>query len=33
MIALLDCKHYEWKNCPVAWKRDFGERDGDKSII
>ena len=19
--------HYQWKNCPVAWQDDFGDRD------
>jgi hypothetical protein len=33
MFASLDCMHYEWKNCPVAWQGDYGDRDGDKSII
>jgi hypothetical protein len=33
MFASLDCMHYEWKNCPVAWQDDFGDRDGKKSII
>jgi len=22
-----------WKNCPVAWQGDFGDKDGKKSII
>ena len=25
--------HYEWKNCPVAWQGDYGDRKGKKSII
>jgi hypothetical protein len=33
MFASLDCMHYEWKNCPVAWQGDFGDRSGNKSII
>jgi hypothetical protein len=33
MFGSLDCMHYEWKNCPVAWQGDFGDRDGNKSII
>jgi hypothetical protein len=33
MFASLDCMHYEWKNCPVAWQGDFGDRHGKKSII
>jgi hypothetical protein len=33
MFGFLDCMHYEWKNCPVTWQGDFGDRDGKKSII
>jgi hypothetical protein len=33
MFASLDCMHYLWKNCPVAWQGDFGDRDGKNSII
>ena len=33
MFASLDCMHYEWKNCPVAWQGDFGDQSGKKSII
>jgi hypothetical protein len=33
MFASLDCMHYEWKNCLVAWQGDYGNRDGKKSII
>jgi hypothetical protein len=33
MFASLECMHYEWKNCPVAWQGDFGDRHGKKSII
>jgi hypothetical protein len=33
MFGSLDCMHYEWKNYPVAWQGDFGDRDGKKSII
>ena len=33
MFASLDCMHYQWKNCPVAWQGDFGDRDGNNSII
>ena len=33
MFASLDCMHYVWKNCPVAWQGDYGDRDGAKSII
>ena len=33
MFASLDCMHYQWKNCPVAWQGDYGDRSGKKSII
>jgi hypothetical protein len=33
MFASLDCMHWEWKNCPVAWQGDFGDKNGRKSII
>ena len=33
MFGSLDCMHYEWKNCLVAWQGDFGDREGKKSII
>jgi hypothetical protein len=33
IFASLDCKHYEWKNCLIAWQGDFGDREGKKSII
>ena len=33
MFASLDCMHYEWKNCPVAWQGDYGDREGKRSII
>ena len=23
MSTSLDCMHYEWKNCPLAWARNF----------
>ena len=25
--------HYEWKNCPVAWQGDYGDREGKRSKI
>jgi hypothetical protein len=33
MFASLDCMHWEWKNCPVVWQGDFGDRNGKKPII
>ncbi|CAL2259483.1 unnamed protein product [Prunus armeniaca] len=33
MIGSIDCMHWQWKNCPTAWQRDYGNRKGQKSII
>ena len=33
MFASLDCMHYQWKNCLVAWQGDFRDGDGKNSII
>ena len=33
IFGSLDCMHYKWKNCPVAWQGDFGDREGNKFII
>ena len=33
MFASLNCMHYKWKNCPVVWQGDFGDRYGKKSVI
>lgn len=33
MFASLDYMHYKWKNCPVAWQGDFGNKDGKRSTI
>ena len=33
MFASLDCMHYEWKNCPVAWQGNYGDREGKRFII
>ena len=33
MFASLDCMHYEWKNCPIAWQGSFQGKGGFNSII
>ncbi|KAI3681348.1 hypothetical protein L6452_36140 [Arctium lappa] len=34
MLGSLDCMHWEWKNCPVAWKGQFTRGDhGSPTII
>jgi hypothetical protein len=33
MFASLDCMHYHWKNCPIAWQRQFQDKDDKRSII
>lgn len=33
MFGSIDCMHYVWKNCPIAWQGDYGNKDGDRSII
>jgi len=33
MLGSIDCKHWEWKNCPVAWKGQFCRGDHGKPTI
>ena len=33
MFASIDCMYYDWKLCPVAWQGDYGNKDGNRSII
>jgi hypothetical protein len=33
MFASIDCMHYVWKNYLVAWQEEFGDKDGNMSII
>lgn len=33
MFAFIDCMHYHWKNYPVAWQGDYGNKDEKRSII
>ena len=33
MFGSLDCMHWTWKNCPVAWQGQFQDKDKNRSII
>jgi hypothetical protein len=33
MLGSVDCMHWEWKNCPVAWKGQFCRGDHGKPTI
>lgn len=33
MFGSLDCMHWAWKNCPVAWQGQYTDKDKNKSII
>ncbi|XP_021864047.2 uncharacterized protein [Spinacia oleracea] len=33
MIESIDCMHWEWKNCPNAWKGQYQWRSGNASLI
>ena len=33
MMASLDCMHWEWKNCPVAFAGAFQGKSGKKTVI
>ncbi|XP_021821639.1 protein ALP1-like isoform X2 [Prunus avium] len=33
MVGSIDCMHWQWKNCPIAWQGDYGNRKAQKSII
>ena len=32
-ICCLNCIHWSWKNCHVAWQRQFHDKDDNCSII
>jgi hypothetical protein len=33
MFASINCMHYQWKNCVVAWQGQFQDKDGCRNII
>ena len=33
MFGSLDCTHWIWKNCPVAWQGQHQDKSGKRSII
>ena len=33
MFGSIDCMHWAWKNCPVAWAGQFQDKDKQRSII
>ncbi|XP_056850910.1 uncharacterized protein LOC108825135 [Raphanus sativus] len=33
MIGIIDCMHWEWKNCPTSWKGQFSRTLNDINIL
>uniref|UniRef100_A0A0D3AYB5 DDE Tnp4 domain-containing protein n=1 Tax=Brassica oleracea var. oleracea TaxID=109376 RepID=A0A0D3AYB5_BRAOL len=33
MIGSIDCMHWEWKNCPTAWKGKYSRGSGKPTIV
>ncbi|XP_021773292.1 putative nuclease HARBI1 [Chenopodium quinoa] len=33
MIGSIDCMHWEWKNCPHAWKGQYQGREGVATLV
>uniref|UniRef100_A0A0D3AII7 Myb-like domain-containing protein n=1 Tax=Brassica oleracea var. oleracea TaxID=109376 RepID=A0A0D3AII7_BRAOL len=33
MIGSIDCMHWEWKNCPTAWKCQYSHGSGKPTIV
>ena len=33
ILGTLDCMHWKWKNCPMAWTRQYAGRSGSPTII
>ncbi|XP_002893144.2 uncharacterized protein LOC9329205 [Arabidopsis lyrata subsp. lyrata] len=33
MVGSIDCMHWEWKNCPTAWKGQYSRGHGKPTIV
>lgn len=33
MLGSIDCTHWCWKNCPMAWQGQFHDRKGIRSVV
>ena len=33
MIGSIDCMHWEWKNCPAAWKGQYTCGSGKPTLV
>uniref|UniRef100_A0A0D3BT31 DDE Tnp4 domain-containing protein n=1 Tax=Brassica oleracea var. oleracea TaxID=109376 RepID=A0A0D3BT31_BRAOL len=33
MIGIINCMHWEWKNCPTAWKGQYTRGSGKPTIV
>ena len=33
MLGSIDCCHWEWKNCPIAWQGMYQDRNKKRSIV
>jgi hypothetical protein len=33
MLGSIDCMHWEWRNCPTAWREQFCGRNSRPTMI
>ena len=33
MVGSIDCTHWLWKNCPIAWQGMYQDRNHNRSIV